>query len=194
MRIDWRKQEIIFKIVYFGPGLSGKTTNLEYIHAHLSPSFRSDLLALKTAEGRTLYFDFMQLELGKIKGKKPRFHLYTVAGQIHYAYSRRIILRGCDAVVFVADSQTRRMDENLGSLMDLEKNLIVLNKTLAEFPWVLQYNKRDLADIENIAFLQEKLNFLSTPYHEAVATRGIGVFETLSSVIQLAMNFYAVDV
>ncbi|MBD3376659.1 gliding-motility protein MglA [candidate division KSB1 bacterium] len=188
MHIDWAKKEILFKIVYYGPGLSGKTTNLEFIHAHLDDKLKSDLISLKTREDRTLFFDFMQLDLDAIQGRKPRFFLYTTPGQVHYGFSRKLILNGADAVVFVADSQRSRMDANLDSLMDLETKLINLGKTLARFPWVLQYNKRDCSSAESIGFLQRKLNFLNVPYFEATAITGDGVFETLKSVITLVFE------
>ncbi|HOX86307.1 MAG TPA: ADP-ribosylation factor-like protein [bacterium] len=188
MHVDAFKREVIFKIVYFGPGLSGKTTNLEVIYKNLDPQIRSDLISLKTSEERTLYFDFLEMELGRIKGRKPRFHLYTIPGQPQYGWSRQIVLRGADAVVFVADSQPMRMDDNLTSLMDLEIKLIRLRKTLARFPWVMQYNKRDLPQAESIEVLERKLNFLHTPFYEAVATKGIGVFETLKCAIQMAVQ------
>ncbi|HNR67364.1 MAG TPA: ADP-ribosylation factor-like protein [bacterium] len=188
MHVDAFKREVIFKIVYFGPGLSGKTTNLEVIYKNLDPQIRSDLISLKTSEERTLYFDFLEMELGRIKGRKPRFHLYTIPGQPQYGWSRQIVLRGADAVVFVADSQPMRMDDNLTSLMDLEIKLIRLQKTLARFPWVMQYNKRDLPQAESIEVLERKLNFLHTPFYEAVATKGIGVFETLKCAIQMAVQ------
>ncbi|MBN1543444.1 GTPase domain-containing protein [candidate division KSB1 bacterium] len=188
MYYDVFKQEVIFKVVYYGPGLSGKTSNLETIYQSLDPKIRSDLISLKTSQERTLYFDFLEMELGRIKGRKPRFHLYTIPGQPQYGSSRQIVLRGADAVVFVADSQPERMDDNLVSLMDLETKLIAQQKTLAFFPWVIQYNKRDLPRAESIEVLQRKLNFLHTPFYEAVATTGIGVFETLKCAIQMAVQ------
>jgi mutual gliding-motility protein MglA len=188
MQINWIRQEIIFKIVYYGPGLGGKTTNLEYIYHHIDPAVRGKLISLKTSEDRTLYFDFMQLEFGRIKNKKPRFHLYTIPGQVQYSFSRKFILNGTDAVVFVADSQIERMDDNLEMLMDLERRLIMQKKTLAGIPWVLQYNKRDLPGVEKINMMQKRLNFLDVPYHEAVAKKGKGVFETLSAVMHLLLS------
>lgn len=184
MHIDWHSQEIIFKIVYYGPGLGGKTTNLEFLHSHLDPSIRGDLVTLKTKTERTLFFDFMELDLGRIKSKKPRFHLYTIPGQAVYQHSRRILMRGVDAVVFVADSQPSRREDNLAALADLERKLISQSKTLAHFPWVMQYNKRDLTEAEPISSLQRSLNFLDVPYYEAVASRGQGVLETLKGVIR----------
>ncbi len=183
MHIDWHSQEIIFKIVYYGPGLGGKTTNLEFLHRHLDPEVRGDLVTLKTKNERTLFFDFMELDLGRIKGKKPRFQLYTIPGQLIYQHSRRILMRGVDAVVFVADSQPSRQEDNLAALADLERKLISQAKTLAHFPWVLQYNKRDLPEAVSISSLQRSLNFLDVPYFAAVACRGQGVFETLKGVI-----------
>lgn len=183
MFINWAQKEINLKIVYYGPGLSGKTSNLEYIYNRIDPSVRGDLIALKTKEERTLYFDFLQLEIGKIKEMRPKFNLYTIPGQIYYAQSRRIILRGVDGVVFVADSQKHRMLENLDSLLDLEENLIGEGKTLEAFPWILQYNKRDLPMIFSKSELEKKLNFLKIPAIEAVATDGTGVVETLKLII-----------
>jgi hypothetical protein len=183
MFVNWALQEVNLKIVYYGPGLSGKTTNLEYIYHKIDPSLRGDLITLKTREERTLYFDFLQLEVGRIKGMKPKFNLYTIPGQVYYAYSRKIILRGVDGIVFVADSQADRMTENLDSLMDLEQNLIDEGFTLQRFPWVLQYNKRDLPKVLPVAELNAKLNFHGVSAIEAVATRGIGVLETLKTAI-----------
>ncbi|MFQ6114547.1 MAG: ATP/GTP-binding protein [bacterium] len=188
MFINKALQEINLKIVYYGPGLSGKTTNLEFIYNRLDPTFRSDLVTLKTREERTLYFDFMQLELGRIKGKKPRFSLYTVPGQVYYSFSRKIILRGVDGIVFVADSQKHRMSDNLDSLLDLEKNLIEMGQSLQNIPWVIQYNKRDLPQIENVENLQSKLNYYRVPYFEAVATQGIGVISALKTSIDIVFD------
>ncbi len=188
MHVDWFRREIVFKIVYYGPGLGGKTTNLEYLHAHLDPAVRGRLVVLKSPEERTLYFDFFELNLGVIKDKKPRFHLYTIPGQHYYAASRKLVLRGADAVVFVADSQSFRMQDNLDALMDLEMKLIQQRHTLARFPWVIQYNKRDLPDIDSIDTMQQKLNFLKVPCYQAVAVQGVAVFETLRGVIQLLLT------
>lgn len=181
------RNEIIFKIVYYGPGLSGKTANLEFIYSHLNPSLRGDLIRLKSSEGRTLFFDFMQLELGQIQDKKPRFNLYTIPGQAYYSPNRRIVLQGADSIVFVADSQRMQMRENLETLLDLESNLIQMNRSLSEFPWVIQYNKRDLANVSPLAVMEEKLNYYRVPSFQAVAPRGIGVYETLKEAINLAV-------
>jgi len=158
MFINWALQEINLKIVYYGPGMSGKTTNLEYIHSKLDPSLTGELVTLKTKEDRTIFFDFMQIEVGRIKGKKPKFNLYTVPGQVYYASSRKIILNGVDGIVFVADSQRDRMEGNIETLLDLEKNLMSSGFSLETFPWVIQYNKRDLPNAESIAMLEKKLN------------------------------------
>lgn len=183
MFINHALQEINFKIVYYGPGLSGKTTNLEFIHKQLNPKMRSDLVALNTREERTLYFDFMQIELDRIQGKKPRFNLYTVPGQVYYQFSRKIILKGVDGIVFVADSQKSRMGDNLDALLDLEKNLIELGRSLEVFPWIIQYNKRDLVDVESIENMEKKLNFFSAPHFEAIASEGEGVLPTLKAMM-----------
>lgn len=188
MFINWALQEINLKIVYYGPGMSGKTTNLEYVHSKLDASLTGELVTLKTKEDRTIFFDFMQIEVGKIKGKKPKFNLYTVPGQVYYASSRKIILNGVDGVVFVADSQADRMEGNIETLLDLEKNLSTMGYSLENFPWVIQYNKRDLPNSESIELLQKKLNFFSVPSFEAVAIRGTGVFDTLKSVINLVVK------
>jgi len=183
MFINWALQEINLKIVFYGPGMSGKTTNLEYIHSKLDPSLAGELVSLKTKEDRTIFFDFMQIEVGRIKGKKPKFNLYTVPGQVYYASSRKVILNGVDGLVFVADSQPHRMEANIETLLDLENNLKQDGHTLEEFPWVIQYNKRDLPGVESVETLQKKLNFFNVPHFEAVAVRGDGVFNTLKAII-----------
>ncbi len=183
MFINWALQEINLKIVFYGPGMSGKTTNLEFIHSKLDPSLAGELVSLKTKEDRTIFFDFMQIEVGRIKGKKPKFNLYTVPGQVYYASSRKVILNGVDGLVFVADSQPHRMEANIETLLDLENNLKQDGQNLEEFPWVIQYNKRDLPGVESVEMLQKKLNFFDVPYFEAIAVRGEGVFNTLKSII-----------
>ena len=183
MFINWALQEISLKIVYYGPGLSGKTTNLLQIYDKINPAHRGEMVSLKTMEERTIFFDFMQFELPPIHGKKPKFSLYTVPGQYYYAASRRIILSGTDGVVFVADSQENRMNDNLDSILDLEQNLIRNNRSLEEIPWVLQYNKQDLHNNLSIELLQKKLNYNNVPYFSGVATKGIGVSDTLKTII-----------
>jgi len=189
MFINWALQEINLKIVYYGPGLSGKTTNLIYIHQKLDPTIRGDMVSLATKEDRTLFFDFLQLEMGKIGGKTPKFNLYTVPGQVYYATSRKLILNGVDGLVFVADSQKERMEENLDTLLDLEKNLIEMGETLQSFPLVIQYNKRDLPSAESIATLQSSLNYFNVPYFESEAHTGVGVFPTLKSIINRVVAY-----
>lgn len=188
MFINWALQEINLKIVYYGPGMSGKTTNLEYIHAKLDPSLTSELVSLKTKEDRTIFFDFMQIEVGRIKGKKPKFNLYTVPGQVYYASSRKVILNGVDGIVFVADSQPHRMEANIETLLDLESNLKADGQSLEKFPWVIQYNKRDLPGADPVEALQKKLNFFDVPYYEGVAVKGDGVFDTLKGTINLVIQ------
>jgi len=183
MFINWALQEINLKIVFYGPGMSGKTTNLEFIHSKLDPSLAGELVSLKTKEDRTIFFDFMQIEVGRIKGKKPKFNLYTVPGQVYYASSRKVILNGVDGLVFVADSQPHRMEANIETLLDLENNLKQDGHSLEEFPWVIQYNKRDLPGVESVETLQKKLNFFDVPHFEAIAVKGEGVFNTLKSII-----------
>ena len=188
MFIHWALREIHLKIVYYGPGLSGKTANLQYIYNHIDPSLKSDLLMLKSREDRTIFFDFLQLEVGNIDGKKPKFNLYTVPGQVHYDLTRKVVLNGVDGLVYVADSQKEMMDANLDTLLDLEKHLIADGKTLEDFAWVLQYNKRDLPTAEPVEEMEKKLNFFGVPAFEAVATRGKGVFPTLKEVIKQVVS------
>jgi signal recognition particle receptor subunit beta len=188
MFINWALQEINLKIVYYGPGMSGKTTNLEYIHSKMDPSLAGELVSLKTKEDRTIFFDFLQLEVGRIKGKKPKFNLYTVPGQVYYASSRKVILNGVDGIVFVADSQKHRMDGNIETLLDLENNLREDGHSLDTFPWVIQYNKRDLPDIDTIENLQKRLNYFSVPFYEAVGIKGVGVFDTLKAIINKVVS------
>ncbi|HHS12862.1 MAG TPA: gliding-motility protein MglA [bacterium] len=176
--------EIHLKIVYYGPGLSGKTANLEYVYRHIDPSLKGDMISLTSREDRTIFFDFLQLEVGHIDGKKPKFNLYTVPGQIHYDLTRKIVLSGVDSIIFVADSQKARMEDNINTLLDLEKHLIQDGKTLEEFPWILQYNKRDLPDCETLDTLNHRLNFYNIPFFEAAATQGKGVFNTLKASIK----------
>jgi len=187
MYIDQKHREIVFKIVYYGPGLGGKTTNLEYIHSHIQSNLRSDLISFKTKEGRTLYFDFMQVGLNSINGKRPRFHLYTVPGQTQYAFGRKLIVKGADAIVFVADSQKSRMEDNVDSKKDLQTKLHLVSSSLDEIPWIIQYNKRDLPLAAPVYQLQRELNPENVPFVEAVASQGIGVFETLKHAIRITV-------
>lgn len=192
MFIHWALREIHLKIVYYGPALGGKTANLQYIYSKIDPALKGDLVMLKSKEDRTMFFDFLQLEVGHIDGKKPKFNLYTVPGQVHYDHTRKIVLNGVDGIVFVADSQREMMDSNLNSLLDLERQLIARGKSLEEFPWVMQYNKRDMPQIESIESMNKKLNFFGVPHFEAVATEGKGVFPALKQIIkQVVSNVHA---
>ncbi len=175
-------REINCKIVYYGPGLCGKTTNLQYIYQRTKPAVRGKLVSLATETDRTLFFDFLPLELGEIRGFKTRFHLYTVPGQVFYDASRKLILKGVDGVVFVADSQFARTDANEESFDNLQSNLGEYDLTLEELPHVIQYNKRDLPDIVPVEELRQALNPYGAPDFPSVATAGTGVFDTLRAV------------
>jgi len=181
--INYASREINCKIVYYGPGLGGKTTNIKYIYTKLNPDIKGKLISLATELDRTLFFDFLPVDLGTIKGFKTRFHLYTVPGQVFYNASRKLILKGVDGIVFVADSQIERFDENIESFQNMEDNLKTYNISIEKIPIVIQYNKRDLPNITSVEELQKVLNpQLKYPYFEAVAVQGIGVFETLKEV------------
>ena len=186
--INYASREINCKIVYYGPGLCGKTTNLQYIFDSTAPSARGKLISLATETDRTLFFDFMPLELGTVRGFKTRFHLYTVPGQVYYDASRKLILKGVDGVVFVADSQEERMDANIESLYNLEENLESQGYNLKDIPYVLQLNKRDLPNIVPADELTEELNRKNEPVFEASATQGDGVFDTLKAVAKQVLT------
>jgi len=183
MFINWQLRELNLKIVYYGPALSGKTTNLEQIYTRVDPQRRGELISLKTYEDRTLYFDFLQLELGKISGLTPKIHLYTVPGQIYYEASRRLVLRGADGVVFVADSGADRLKYNLESWQNMKTHLAELNMPLATLPLVVQLNKRDLPNAMLTTSLQNLLHLNGTTVFEAIAMQGNGVFDTLKAII-----------
>ena len=180
--INYSAKEINCKIVYYGPGLCGKTTNLQYIYNRTNPNARGKMISLATETERTLFFDFLPLALGEIRGFKTRFHLYTTPGQVFYDASRKLILKGVDGVVFVVDSQIDRMEANLESLENLEENLIEQGYDLATLPFVLQYNKRDLANILSVEELKEMFNPGAVPEFEAQASTGEGVFDTLKGI------------
>lgn len=180
--INYASREINCKVVYYGPGLGGKTTCLRYIYCKVDHNIRGKLISLATELDRTLFFDFLPMDLGTVRGFKLRFHLYTVPGQIFYNASRRLILKGVDGLLFVADSQIERMDENTDSLENLHQNLAVHGLKLSEIPLVFQYNKRDLPNIVSVEDLEEALNTDKAPYFESVATQGVGVFESLKAV------------
>jgi mutual gliding-motility protein MglA len=180
--INYSSREINCKIVYYGPGLCGKTTNLQYIYRRTNPDQKGKLISLATETERTLFFDFLPLSLGDIKGFKIRFHLYTVPGQVFYAASRKLILKGVDGVVFVADSQIERMESNMESLDDLKINMAEQGYELEKLPFAVQYNKRDLPNVVPVADMDKLLNYRNVIWFEAVAVTGKGVFETLKAV------------
>jgi mutual gliding-motility protein MglA len=182
MHINWQLRELNLKIVYYGPASSGKTTNLEQIHRRVDAAHRSDLVSLKTYEDRTLFFDFLQLELGKISGLTPKIHLYTVPGQVHYEGIRKLVLRGADGVVFVADSAPARANANIMSWHDMKSHLLSNNLSMDHTPIVLQCNKQDLLGalaLVEIKYLLHVQNLLSFP---AIATNGEGVLDTLKAI------------
>jgi signal recognition particle receptor subunit beta len=186
--INYASREINCKIVYYGPGLCGKTTNLQHIFESTAPQARGKLISLATETDRTLFFDFMPLELGTVRGFKTRFHLYTVPGQVFYDASRKLILKGVDGVVFVADSQEERMDANVESLYNLEENLQSQGYDLMKLPYVLQLNKRDLPNIIPVEDLSAELRRKEEPIVEAVASTGAGVFDTLKAVAKQVLT------
>ncbi len=186
--INYASREINCKIVYYGPGLCGKTTNLQYIYDSTAPQAKGKLISLATETDRTLFFDFMPLELGTVRGFKTRFHLYTVPGQVYYDASRKLILKGVDGVVFVADSQEERMDANIESLYNLEENLKSQGYDLMQIPYVLQLNKRDLPNVASIDELTGELLRKDEPVYEAVASKGDGVFDTLKAVAKQVLT------
>jgi len=185
--INYASREINCKIVYYGPGLCGKTTNLQFVYQKTAPEARGKMISLATETERTLFFDFLPLSLGEIRGFKTRFHLYTVPGQVFYDASRKLILKGVDGVVFVADSQEERIDANIESLENLRINLKEQGYDLDKLPYIIQYNKRDLSGVMSVEELRQELNPTNVPEFEACATSGEGVFETLKSVAKLIL-------
>jgi mutual gliding-motility protein MglA len=186
--INYSSREINCKIVYYGPGLCGKTTNLQYIYNRTNPDAKGKMISLATETERTLFFDFLPLSLGEIRGFRTRFHLYTVPGQVFYDASRKLILKGVDGVVFVADSQIDRMEANLESLENLSYNLQEQGYNLERIPYVIQYNKRDLPSVASVEELRSMLNDRMVPEFEAVAPKGSGVFDTLKAVAKLVLT------
>jgi signal recognition particle receptor subunit beta len=186
--INYASREINCKIVYYGPGLCGKTTNLQHIYDSTSPAAKGKLISLATETDRTLFFDFMPLELGTVRGFKTRFHLYTVPGQVYYDASRKLILKGVDGVVFVADSQEERMDANVESLENLQDNLKTQGYDLMQLPYVLQLNKRDLPSAMPVQDLTAELLKKDEPVFEAIASDGTGVFDTLKAVAKQVLT------
>jgi signal recognition particle receptor subunit beta len=185
--INYASREINCKLVYYGPGLCGKTTNIQHIYEKTVPGSKGKLISLATETDRTLFFDFLPLNLGSIRGFKVRFHLYTVPGQVFYDASRKLILKGVDGIVFVADSQEMRMDANLESVRNLEQNLKDQGYELKNIPYVLQCNKRDMDTAVSMEEMTRLLQNKGEPVFEAVATDGTGVFETLKSLAKLVL-------
>ncbi|MGH9456429.1 MAG: GTP-binding protein [Thermoanaerobaculia bacterium] len=186
--INYAAREINCKIVYYGPGLCGKTTNLQWIYDKTNPQAKGKLISLATETDRTLFFDFLPLDLGTVRGFKTRFHLYTVPGQVFYDASRKLILKGVDGVIFVADSQEARMEANIESLQNLEKNLAEQGYELKALPFALQLNKRDLPSALPVDQLYSQLNYKGEPTFEAIAMNGTGVFDTLKAVAKQVLT------
>ncbi len=186
--ISYERREIGFKLVYYGPGMSGKTTNLQYVHRKLADELKGDMVSLDTAEERTLFFDYLPLELGSIEGYVIRFNMYTVPGQVYYEASRRLILDGADGVVFVADSQPERQQENLLSYKMMVANMRSYRLDPDTFPVVLQYNKRDCERPVPVGTLEEDLRLNGVPVVEAVATEGRGVMDTVRILSRLVVE------
>ena len=189
--INYATREIILKIVYYGPGLCGKTTNVKFIYAGTNPDLRGKIISLETKQERTLFFDFLPIELPEIRGFKTRIHLYTVPGQLYYSHSRKLIMKGADGVVFVADSQENRLEANIISMDDLKENLVAYGYDIEKIPFVIQYNKRDLPQILSVEELRKNLNpwYPKVPDFEAVAAApdGPGVFECLKAVVKMIL-------
>ncbi len=186
--INYSSREINCKIVYYGPGLCGKTTNLQHIYARTNPDLKGKMISLATETERTLFFDFLPIALGEIRGFKTRFHLYTVPGQVFYDASRKLILKGVDGVVFVADSQVERMEANVESMDNLRLNLREQGLEIEKVPFVIQYNKRDLPNAAPLDEIRKLLNPSGVPDFEATAHNGAGVFETLKAVARGVLN------
>ena len=186
--INYNAKEIHCKVVYYGPSLGGKTTNIQWVYQKTTNDQKSKLVALPTDIERTLFFDFLPLNIGDIRGFKTRFHLYTVPGQVVYDASRKLILKGLDGIIFVADSQQERMEENREALKNLEINLEQQGYNIKEVPLVIQYNKRDLPNATSMTEMRSALNFYNAPEFEATASEGHGVFESLKSVSKSIIN------
>jgi signal recognition particle receptor subunit beta len=186
--INYASREINCKLVFYGTGMGGKTTNLEYIHKQLNPSIRGEMISLNTDNERTLFFDFLPLDLGSVQGFRTKFSLYTVPGQVEYNASRKLILNGADGIIFVADSTPGAMEDNLYSIKNMEENLAEYGLTLDSIPWVLQYNKRDMPDALPVEELERQLNKKGVPHFEAVAIEGRGVFATLKAISKDVLN------
>jgi signal recognition particle receptor subunit beta len=186
--INYAGREINCKIVYYGTGLGGKTTNLEYVYSKVNPDAKGKMISLATETERTLFFDFLPIDLGDVKGFKTRFHLYTVPGQVYYNASRKLILKGVDGVIFVADSQAERMEANIEAMHNLYENLDSYGYDLTTLPFAMQYNKRDLPNAMSADDLRAQLNPMGVPDFEGVAIEGRGVFETLGAVSKMVVQ------
>jgi signal recognition particle receptor subunit beta len=186
--INYASREINCKIVYYGTGLGGKTTNLEYIYSRVNPDTKGKMISLATESERTLFFDFLPIDLGEVRGFKTRFHLYTVPGQVYYNASRRLILKGVDGLVFVADSQASRAEANIEAMHNLYENLETYGYELDKIPFAIQYNKRDMPNILPVSELRAQINPMGVPDFEGTAVQGKGVFETLSCVSKLVVQ------
>ena len=192
-KVRIREREIIGKIVYYGPGLGGKTTNMQCIHKMAHPKFRGDLVSLATETDRTLFFDFLPMTVNKVGGFDLRFHMFTVPGQLFYEESRKVILKDVDGVVFVADSHPARQLANEESMEDLKRNLTIYKYDIKKIPLVIQYNKRDLPSAMDVEEMRIDLNYLKLPDFEAVATEGIGVVETFQKVTRMVISKVQLD-
>lgn len=189
MYINWAKNELNLKVVYYGPAMSGKTTNLLHLHAQVDPGHRSELVSLKTSEDRTIYFDFLQVNLGKISGLFPRLQFYTVPGQAHYEISRRLVLRGADGVVFVADSQEQRLWDNLRSWKEMNGYLAQHGLAQAGIPILLQWNKCDLRNSASSAAFRRAIAYdAGSPYFRSIAIRGVGILDTLQAILKAVIH------
>ncbi|RMH21737.1 MAG: gliding-motility protein MglA [Gemmatimonadetes bacterium] len=186
--INYASREINCKIVYYGTGLGGKTTNLEYVYSRVNPETKGKMISLATETERTLFFDFLPIDLGEVRGFKTRFHLYTVPGQVYYNASRKLILKGVDGIIFVADSQRERMEANVEAMHNLYENMDSYGYDLSQIPFAIQYNKRDLSNAMPVEELRAQLNPTGVPDFEAVAIEGKGVFETLSAVSKMVVQ------
>ena len=186
--INYASREINCKIVYYGTGLGGKTTNLEYVYSRVNPDAKGKMISLATETERTLFFDFLPIDLGEVKGFKTRFHLYTVPGQVYYNASRKLILKGVDGVIFVADSQRERMEANIEAMHNLYENLESYGYDLTKITFAVQYNKRDLSNAMEVEELRSQLNPGQVPDFEGMAVEGKGVFETLGAVSKLVVQ------
>ena len=186
--INYAGREINCKIVYYGTGLGGKTTNLEYVYSKVNPDAKGKMISLATETERTLFFDFLPIDLGDVKGFKTQFHLYTVPGQVYYNASRKLILKGVDGVIFVADSQAERMEANIEAMHNLYENLDSYGYDLTTIPFAMQYNKRDLPNAMPMDDLRAQLNPMGVPDFEGVAIEGRGVFETLGAVSKMVVQ------